>query len=114
MAAAAGLFGATGLGLLAVLFTLMGLRALRHRFLHHLTQDKESIEMTYVRGHGTLGPVIAAVEAGGGRLESLRIDDDDPGRRRVALDIRAGDRDRLREHVSALADLPEVEELIYG
>jgi putative Mg2+ transporter-C (MgtC) family protein len=109
MAAGAGLFGIAGIGLIAILFALVGLRALRERGLMRLTRSHQSISATYQRGHGTLGPLIAAVEAGGGRLEHLRIQDDDDEMRHVELDVRVRDNEVLRGHISALADLPEVD-----
>jgi putative Mg2+ transporter-C (MgtC) family protein len=110
MAAGAGLFGAAGLGLVAILFALVGLRTLRDRGIRHLTKTHHSISATYHRGHGTLSPLIAAVEAGGGQLQSLRIDDDEEEEmRRVELEVRTRDADTLRRRVGALADLPEVD-----
>jgi putative Mg2+ transporter-C (MgtC) family protein len=108
MAAGAGLPLAAAVGLVAVLFTLVGLRAVRDRLLRPLTHDHQTISVSYRRGHGTLGPLIEAIESGGGRLESLSIDDD-PDLRHVALDVRTPDGEALRKRIGAFSELSEVE-----
>jgi len=108
MASASGLFGLTGLGLAAILFALIGLRTLRDQG-RRLTRSHHSISATYRRGHGTLGPLIAAVEESGGRLEHLRIDDDEEDLRRVELEVSTRDTQDLRARMAVVAELPEVD-----
>lgn len=108
MAAGAGLLAAAGIGLLTILFALVGLRAVREHLLRPLTHDHQTISISYRRGHGTLGPLIEAVESGGGRLQNLSIDDDED-LRHVALDVRTPDGDGLRKRIGAFAELPEVD-----
>jgi putative Mg2+ transporter-C (MgtC) family protein len=107
MAAGAGLFGAAAIGLVSVLFALIGLRALRGGVLERLTRRRQSISLTYSRGHGTLAPLIAAIESSGAQLESLRIDDE-PDLRHVELSVRVRDGNRLRTQLGTVAELPEV------
>lgn len=111
MAAAAGMLTATWIGLATILFALVGLRAFRARFLHPFTHDHQTISLTYQRGHGTLGPLIEAIERGGGKLENLSIDDDDDELRHVAVEVVSPDAEALRKRVGAIAELPEVEAL---
>lgn len=111
MAAGADLIDAATVGLATVMFSLIGLRAVRDHGLRRLTHSYESISVTYERGHGTLAPVIAAVEAGEGRLEGLRITDDDE-MRQVDLEVRVRNGERLREHIGLLADRPEVSTVV--
>jgi putative Mg2+ transporter-C (MgtC) family protein len=52
------------------------------------------LEIEYERGHGTLGPLMRDLESSlNGRLNNIRIDDDDSsqGLRRVAIDITTRD-----------------------
>jgi putative Mg2+ transporter-C (MgtC) family protein len=109
MAAGARLFDATAVGVLAVLIALVGLRSLRERGLRRLTHRNQRISASYERGHGTLGPLIAAVEAGGGQLQRLHIDDADDKIRHVELEVSTRNHDDLREQVAMLTDLPEIE-----
>lgn len=113
MAAGAGMPPAVFFGLLAILFSLVALRTLRETVLQRITHTRQSIEVTYRRGHGTLAPVIEAVESDGWRLEGLHIDDEDE-LRHVVLEVRVRDEERLRERVDALAALPEVADITYG
>jgi putative Mg2+ transporter-C (MgtC) family protein len=108
MAAGAGLPIAAGLGLITILFVLVGLRTVRERWLRPLTHGRQSISISYHRGQGTLGPLMAAVESGGGKLENLSIADD-ADLRHVALDVRTTDSEALRERIWELAELPEVD-----
>jgi hypothetical protein len=110
MAAGAGLLAEAGIGLAMILFALVGLRAFRDRFLQPLTRDHQTISVSYQRGHGTLGPLIEAIEGGGGRLQNLSIDDEEE-MRHVALDVLTPDAAALRSRVAPLADLPEVDVL---
>lgn len=110
MAAAAGLLMAATVGLLTILFALVGLRAFRTRFLHPFTQNHQTIAVSYQRGHGTLGPLIEAIEGSGGRLENLSIDDEDD-LRHVAVEVVTPDAEALRKRVGRLAELPEVDAL---
>lgn len=107
MAAGAGLPLAAGIGLVTVLFALVGLRAVREHLLRPITHDHQTISVSYQRGHGTLGPLIEAIESGGGRLEGLSIDDEED-LRHVALDVRTPDGEALRRRIGVLSELPEV------
>lgn len=111
MAAGAKLFDAATVGLAAIILALIGLRFVRDHGLHRLTGSHQSISITYQRGHGTLAPVIAAIEAGDGRLESLQITDEDE-LRHVDLRVRSRNGHVLRQRVGDLADLPEVATVI--
>jgi putative Mg2+ transporter-C (MgtC) family protein len=108
MAAGASMPIAAAVGLGAILFTLIGLRTVRERLLRPLTHDRQTISISYRRGQGTLGPLVEAVENGGGRLENLSIDDDDE-LRHVALEVRTRDAEALRKRIGAFSELPEVD-----
>jgi putative Mg2+ transporter-C (MgtC) family protein len=112
MAAAASLFGVAWIGLLATIVALVGLRVLRDRGVRRFTRSRHAIVATYQRGHGTLAPLIEAIEASGGQLESLRIDDEENSTRHVELDVRTRDGDELRDRVTELVNRPEVETII--
>jgi putative Mg2+ transporter-C (MgtC) family protein len=110
MAAGAGLFGATYVGLAASMFALVVLRTVRDRGLRRLTHSRHAISATYERGHGTLAPLIEAIEAADGQLHGLRIDDqEDNYIRHVELEVHTRNREDLRKGIAAVADRPEVE-----
>jgi hypothetical protein len=91
------------------LVVFRGLKPVARRLRH----DRTIVEVDYARGHGTLGPLLRAVEDLDGRLEQLWVDDDDAsaapgGTRHVRLlidGIRPEDVDRL---IASTADRPEI------
>jgi hypothetical protein len=77
-----------------------------------LTGRRQRIDVTYQRGHGTLAPIVQAIEHAGASLENLAIDDDEE-RRCVRLTIYARDPSALREDFAGLASLPEVDAVVF-
>lgn len=113
MAAGAGLPALAGVGLISIIFALVGLRKLRERVLRPLMHDHQTILISYRRGEGTLGPLIQAIESGGGRLEKLSINDDSD-LRHVALEVRTPDARALRGRIEAFSEFPEVDTVTCG
>lgn len=107
MAAGAGQYPTALVGLVLVLVTLTGLRAVRDRGVHRLLQHEHGIEVAYQRGHGTLRPLLEAVRASGAVLVNLVIDDS-ASERRVRLTLRTRDSVRMRDQLERIAGLPEV------
>jgi hypothetical protein len=73
-----------------------------------LWRHRHFIDVSYSRGHGTLGPIVNAIEDAGATLERLSIDDE-ADQRRVSLTVGTRDPRSLRLHVDRLSDLPEVD-----
>jgi putative Mg2+ transporter-C (MgtC) family protein len=107
MAAGAGLLDAAAVGVVAA---LVGLRSFRERGLRRLTHRHQKVLATYERGHGTLGPLIEAIEAGGGHLQGLHIDDEED-LRRVELEVQTRNHEDLQEKIAMLTERPEVESI---
>jgi putative Mg2+ transporter-C (MgtC) family protein len=112
MAAGAGQYEIAVAGLVVVLTVLVGLRAVRDRGLSGLLDQRRAIDVTYERGFGTLGPIIAAIE-GAATLEDLRIDDGER-HRHVRLVVRARRETQLEQQLQQVADRPEVTEITLG
>ncbi len=110
LVAGAALWPAAISGVLVVLVTLVVLRYLTP-LVPGLGGLTRVVRLDYERGHGTLGPVIAAVREVGGRIADLDIDDaggDELGRRRVELVVRVRRIEELERLVALLEDRPEV------
>lgn len=107
MAAGAGQTSVACAGAGVVLVALLGLRFVRDHGVHRVVGRLQTIDVTYERGHGTLAPIIGAVEASGGSLRGIEIDDR-PDERHVRLVIMVRHAEHLRHGVGALSDLPEV------
>jgi hypothetical protein len=81
MAAGAGEISIAFSGFLVIIVALIGLRVLRERRPLAVVRRTHAIDITYERGHGTLAPIINAIESAGATLQRLAIeDDDDTGR----------------------------------
>jgi putative Mg2+ transporter-C (MgtC) family protein len=113
MAAGAGQLALALSGLLVVMSALVALRLARDHAPLGPFRPIQSIDVVYERGHGTLGPIIDAIENAGATLERLTIDDEE-STRSVHLLVRARDRDGLRTRLGALGELPEVTDLVYS
>lgn len=110
MAAGAAVWAPAAGGLLVVLGMLALVRPLA-RFAPGLRGHERLIRLEYEKGHGTLGPVLAAVRAVGGRIADIDIEDDaaQPDRRRVELSVRVRRAEELEGIIDALQDRPEVQ-----
>src|SRR5262245_2450148 len=63
---------ATALTVLA-LVALQTTKPLMNRFVHH----QATVELEYMRGHGTLGPLLRSIEESDSRVVNLSVEDDD-------------------------------------
>jgi putative Mg2+ transporter-C (MgtC) family protein len=105
---------ATGLALI-VLVVLRGARPLTQRFGRFGTV----VEVEYMRGHGTLGPLLRGLDERDGRVQSIVVEDDesDPtcdGVRQVTMQVsvrRPADLDRI---VEDLGRRPEIRAVRVG
>jgi putative Mg2+ transporter-C (MgtC) family protein len=89
VAAAGGYVAALATTALALL-VLVVLRAARP-LLRRLGRSTMTVEVEYVRGHGTLGPLLRGLEANDARLDHLAVADDggdgESGLRQVTLHV---------------------------
>jgi len=111
VAAAAGGYAAalaTTLLALAVLVCLRAAKPITQRFGRHRT----IVELEYVRGHGTLGPLLRALDNVDGRLHRLAVEDDDEtapdGIRRVTLFVDVRQLESLENLVTEIGRRPEI------
>ena len=98
LAAGAALWGLAIAGAVITLLVLVGLRPVRSHILT-LAKPHYAVTVEYRRGHGTLGPLLDAINDVGGYIEDLSIDDNPDGRRAVTIDVRVHDEEDLREAV---------------
>ena len=113
MATGAGEFPIALSGFVVIVIALIGLRFARDHGPLTVVRRTHAIDITYERGHGTLGPIINAIESAGATLQRLAIDDDE-AHRQVHLIVTARHRNELRTELhAAVADLPEILNLVY-
>ena len=112
MAAGAGLPEIALIGTAVVLAALVGLRLMRERAPLGALLRRIEVEITYNRGHGTLAPIVDAIESAGGDLERLRIHDTDE-ERVVTLRVRSANDRRLAQELQSVAGRPEVLDVAY-
>ena len=75
-----------------------------------------TVVVDYEQGHGTIGPLLRALQAAGGDVEDLVIDDEDLGSngailRHVRVRVSAGDREEIEERLDELSHRPEIKEI---
>ncbi|MDQ7908761.1 MgtC/SapB family protein [Phytohabitans sp. ZYX-F-186] len=114
LAAAAGAYtaaAATAVLVLAVLSVLRTVRALARR----ISGSRDTLTIEYQRGHGTLGPLIRALDEAQARVRTIQIhdtglDDPDPvaGIRRVEIRLHARHQPSLATIVDVIGQRPEV------
>src|SRR4051812_25287776 len=111
VAAAAGGYAAALLTTLLALAVLVCLRAAKP-VTQRFGRQRTILELEYVRGHGTLGPLLRALERVDGRLHRLAVDDDDEtaldGIRRVTLYVDVRQRDDLERLITEIGQRPEI------
>lgn len=100
---------------LAVLVLLRAARPLMQRF----GRSGTVVEVEYVRGYGTLGPLLRGVEEMDGRVQQIVVDDDDDqagpdGIRRVTLHLTVPHLDDLGRMVEEVGKRPEIRGLRVG
>lgn len=114
-----GNFVLTTFGALVVMFVLVVLRPLRGQVAGRLAQVRAEIDLRYEQGHGTLGPVMGAVEAADASILDLTIDDEkragQPPLRRVRLHVRvhATRLDELKRRVAEATDRTEIQDATF-
>jgi putative Mg2+ transporter-C (MgtC) family protein len=111
MAAAGGLAEATVATVIA-LITLVALRSTKP-YVNRLRHRHAILELSYARGHGTLGPVLRFLGDRGARVDRIEVDDDDvdvdrPGVRSVRIVVTQARRATIDELVHALTERPEL------
>ena len=118
MAAAIGVMAAAGGYLAAVVATVLGLltlvalraaRPLTRRVGRHRTV----IEFEYERGHGTIGPLLRALNGDDRHVEDVHVEDDEDdadgvGVRRVTLKVNVRSLDDIDDTLDAVRKRPEV------
>src|SRR3954471_7321444 len=99
----------------ATAVALLGLVLLRTTkpYVHRLVHRHALLELSYARGHGTLGPVLRELEAVGARVEQIVVEDDGsdlslPGVRSVRIGVARVRRATVDELVAALSERPEL------
>jgi len=108
VASGAGAYVAVAIGTAVALLVLVVLRAIKP-LTNRLGAPITVIELEYQRGHGTLGPVMRAVNELAGSLQQLHVLDDEPdGLRHVTLHVNVHDVAAVERAVSALRERPEV------
>jgi putative Mg2+ transporter-C (MgtC) family protein len=111
VASGAGAYPAVALGTLAVLLALVAMRLLKP-LAKRWGPSTTLIELDYARGHGTLGPLLRAVNDLHGRVDHLEVVDDDEqepdGLRHVSLRINARDLEAIYQALDTMRERPEV------
>ena len=82
-------------------------------FTRRFGRRQTTLELDYVRGHGTLGPLLRAVETHDGRVQHLSVEDDDErangeGMRRVTLELALRQDQDLDVLIDDVRNRPEV------
>ena len=112
VAAAAGGYAAALVATALAIVVLVLLRGAKP-WTNRLRRNHATVEIEYARGHGTLGPVLRALHAMEGKIQSLSVDDDDAdangdGTRNVTLDLRVNDPSDIDELLDTIGRRPEV------
>jgi putative Mg2+ transporter-C (MgtC) family protein len=112
VAAAAGAYVATAAAAVIVLATLILLRVARP-LIEHFMDSTSQLDVEYERGHGTLGPLIRAIEQLDGKVEGLQVLDDEdtadrPGLRRLSVRLRISTNGSADALTRVLQSRPEV------
>lgn len=78
-------------------------------------QVDKTIDVDYVQGHGTFGPLLRTVQAAGGSIRDLSVEDqtvaDGNDIRHVSMQIMCTPDSDLEEAISSFASRPEVRDL---
>lgn len=113
VAFATGSYVLAGGALCIVLIVLVVLRVLRSA-IDGIGSSVMSLEVRYDVGHGTIGPILKAVESAGATIQALTLDDtrhaDRADERKVFLTVsgRRNDLSQFAELVKAVVNRPEV------
>lgn len=107
VASGAGAYPAVAVGTVLMLLVLVALR-LAKPWLAKWSEAGTVVELDYVRGHGTLGPILASIQGMGSRLEHLELEDEADGLRHVSLYLSSPDIDQVYAAAEELRNRPEV------
>ncbi len=111
VASGAGAYPAVAIGTAVVLLVLVALRMAKPLFIR-FGVPVTLIELEYERGHGTLGPLLRALNGSSSKVEHVDVADDgedlDAGVRRVSVQVSTREVDDVNEAVDALRKRPEV------
>jgi putative Mg2+ transporter-C (MgtC) family protein len=124
LAAALGVAAAAGSAMVAAISTglailvLVVLRLARP-ITRSIGRHAAVLEVEYLRGHGTLGPLLRAVEQLGGTVRSIHLEDDDDGAapdgvRHVLLQIALAKSVDLEKIANAVGRRPEIKKVHLG
>ncbi len=98
-------------GLAVVVVVLVLLRPLHRLLTRRLSSQSVTLELVYERGHGTLGPVMQAVDSVSTSLRSLSIDDERDVRTRqvsIEVDIEHGTLPDIQKAMASIAGREEI------
>lgn len=109
VAIGAGLITAALVTTVIAMIVIYGLRLVKPFLRKHV--DK-SIDVDYVQGHGTFGPLLRTVQAAGGSIRDLSVEDQSVANgndiRHVSMQIMCTADSDLEEAISSFASRPEV------
>ncbi len=112
VASGAGGYAAVVIGTVVVLLVLVALRMAKPLFVR-FGVPVTLIELEYERGHGTLGPLLRALNGSHSRVEHVDVVDDNEdvadGLRRVSLHVATREMDEVNEAIDAVRERPEVQ-----
>jgi len=112
VAIGAGLITAALATTVIAMIVIYGLRLVKPFLRKHV--DK-TIEVDYVQGHGTFGPLLRTVQASGGSIRDLSVEDRSAANgtdiRHVSMQVMCTPNSDLEEAVASLASRPEVRDL---
>ena len=113
VAAGAGQYVIVASATVLVLVLLIGLQILE-RVAVRIAPCQGALEVRYARGHGTVGPLLRALEAANARVTGIKIEDDDdhalqPGIRVVTLRVSLRDAADLHPISAGLEARTEVD-----
>lgn len=112
VAVGAGLVIPAAMATLIALLLTFGLRVVR---LPIGSNGVKTVQLDYVQGHGTFGPLIRAVQDAGGRLLDLQVEDevtaDGETLRHVTLQVSTGGDSAIENELDGLASRSEVQNL---
>lgn len=111
VAIGAGLIVPALLATAIALIVIYGLRLVKPMLRKRISK---TVQVDYVQGHGTIGPLIHSIQDSGGDIQDLQVEDS-PGpegkdRRHVSIHVLAKQDSKLEEEMELLVARPEVKE----
>jgi putative Mg2+ transporter-C (MgtC) family protein len=113
MASGAGLYAVVLIASVIAFAILVGMRRMSGFIDRRSTAPMITLVVVYDRGHGTLGPLVRAIESSSATMQSMVLSDDDdeaigPGTREARLSLRARTLEELSPIADELRQRPEV------